>query len=104
MSKIVFSELHFQCALAYVVCYCFFKNFICFCTFCLSLSLSFTPLSLSLARTFSLLVSFSSSTPCLNSLSLSFYVLLFVFFAAADVFSFSFCSFTSLKCRFLPLE
>ena len=48
MSKIVFSELHFQCALAYVVCYCFFKLHL-FLYF-LSLSFSLFHASLSLSR------------------------------------------------------
>ena len=48
MSKLVFSELHFQCALAYVVCYCFFKLHL-FLYF-LSLSFSLFHASLSLSR------------------------------------------------------
>ena len=46
MSKIVFSELHFQCALVYVVCYCFFKLHL----FLYFLSLSFSLFHASLSR------------------------------------------------------
>ena len=50
MSKIVFSELHFQCALAYVVCYCFFKLHLFLYFLSLSFSLFHASLSLPLAR------------------------------------------------------